>query len=441
LSADTLRRRLDDAPMRTLQVCAVAVTVLLSMLDGYDVLSMTFVAPAVSREWDIGKAVLGAVLAAGLAGMAIGSFVITPIADLVGRRKLVFAALGLMGIGSLFSAFAATPGQLMAWRVVTGLGIGTCVAVINPLAAEFSNGRRRPLALALTAMGYPAGGLLGGLIAALLLHIADWRAVFLTGAVLAAMLVPVVLLALPESFAFLIGGRNAASLDRLNALLVRCGQPALDALPAPAPARTRGYRGVFAPGQRAITARLALINLLHAAAAYFVISWLPQMIGDAGFAPSAASLAAAVSNLTGIVGGLALGAYAQRGGVQRPTVIAVFAMAGAVVAFGLAPADLLLLSVLAALCGFALFASVAGFYSVIALSFPDAARASGTGFVIGVGRVSSAVAPLLAGWLFQSGLGRAEVAIAFACCSVVAGILLWTYRLPTAPPYPTDIAV
>ncbi|MBB5684854.1 MFS transporter [Sphingobium boeckii] len=415
--------------MSSLQERVIAITLLLSMLDGYDVLAMTFVAPALTRDWEIGKAALGGVLAAGLAGMAIGSLAIAPLADVFGRRKLVFAALGLMAIGSLLSAFSASLGQLAAWRVVTGLGVGACVAVISPLAAEFSNGRRRPLALALTALGYPAGGLIGGLLAAFLLHVADWRAVFLAGFVFAALLVPVVLIALPESFAFLIGGRRPDSLARLNALLMRCGQPALASLPDPAPRHMRGYRGVFAPEQRIATIRLAAINIFHAAAAYFVLSWLPQMVADAGFAPSAASLASAASSLTGIAGGLMLGAYAQRGGVKGLTIIAILCLAGAIVAFGVAPANLLALTMLAASCGFALFAGTAGLFSIIALSFPDAARASGTGFVVGVGRISSAVAPLLAGWLFSIGWGRAEVSLVFAICSVAAGALLLIHSI------------
>ena len=146
VASDTLRGLFERAPMSRTQVGAVAITVILSALDGFDVLSVTFVAPAISRDWGIGKAALGVVLSSGLGGMALGSFLIAPLADTLGRRRLILVSLSLMAVGMALSATSSSLVQLAAWRVVTGLGIGACVAVINPIAAEFANARRRSLA-------------------------------------------------------------------------------------------------------------------------------------------------------------------------------------------------------------------------------------------------------------------------------------------------------
>ena len=86
----------------------------------------------------------------------------------------------------------------------------------------------------------------------------------------------------------------------------------------------------------------------------------------------------------------------------------------------------------AAIAGFFLFAGVAGFYATLAISMAPEARATGSGFVIGVGRVSSAVGPLAAGWLFAAGLGRGEVSAAFAACAVLAGLVLSFQRAAEA---------
>lgn len=412
--------------MSRVQVRAVALTVLLSALDGYDVLSVTFAAPAITEAWNIGKAALGAVLSSGLAGMALGSLALAPAADLVGRKGVVLASLALMALGMLLSGLADGIGELAAWRFVTGLGIGACIAVINPLAAEFSNARRRPLAVALMALGFPVGGLIGGVLAASLLAAFGWPAVFFAGALGSAFLLPLVAFILPESPAFLASRRRPDSLARLNTLLVRCGHQQVAELPTRQEGK-RGYAGVFAHGQVATTARLATVNILQAAASYFVLSWLPQMIGDAGFDPSRASLAAALASLAGIGGGVALGAAAPRFGLVRLTVGAIIGMALSTVALGLAAPSLPLLMAVAALCGLCLYSAAAGFYAVLASAFDDRARASGAGFVIGVGRVSSAVAPMLAGWLFAAGLARLEVCIVFAACSAAAAAILVTY--------------
>ncbi|MBN8814317.1 MAG: MFS transporter [Sphingomonas sp.] len=431
IESDAPQGLFDRAPMHRLQRGVIALTIMLSALDGYDVLSVTFAAPAITLGWGIGKAALGAVLSAGLAGMALGSFFLAPLADVFGRRRMVLVSLTLMGLGTLLSASAQSLAMLSAWRVVTGLGIGTCVAVINPLAAEFSNARWRPLALAAMAMGYPAGGLFGGLLSTLLLKSFGWQAIFLAGFGFAAILFVVVLLILPESISFLATRQAPDDLDRANALLSRCGHPTLRAFPPRPEARARGYAALFSGAEAKRTFLLAGVNGVNAAVAYYVLSWLPQMVGDAGFNPATASLVAAVSNLAGIAGGLLLGFVAQRAGIVRSTSFVVAGLGFATLAFGHVPPFFPALVLAAALCGFFLFASAAAFAALLAASFAAEERASGVGFVIGVGRISSAIAPLAAGWLFAAGLGRGTVSASFGIAAVLAALMLFAALRPT----------
>ncbi len=410
--------------MSAFQIRAICLIALLSALDGYDALSITFAAPAVSAAWGIGKATLGLVLSSGLVGMAFGSLLLGPLADLIGRRPTILFALLLMTCGALLCALAHNWPQLAGARIVTGLGIGTCVAVINPLAAEFANARRRALCVALMAAGYPTGGLIGGVISAVLLRIYTWPAVFLAGAAAGAALLLVAAIGLPESPTFLASRRDYASLERLNRLLQRCQQPPLALLPERSAARIRGYAALFGPHYLGVTIVLGAVSAIYAAVVYYVLSWLPQMVGDAGFTPSAGAAVSAIASVSGIVGCLLLGLSAHRLNVRSQTVWLMIGLAIAIAAFGAAPPLLPLLATAAGVCGLCMFAGAAGFYTVLAESYVGDARASGSGFVIGVGRVSSALAPALAGWLFTVGLGRAEVSAAFAAAAVVAAVFL-----------------
>ena len=414
----------DAAPMSRTQIFAVALTVLLSALDGFDVLSVTFAAPAISRDWGIGKAELGVILSSGLAGMALGSFFLAPFADRFGRKPLTLICLVLMSVGMLLSSISETTLQLAATRVVTGIGIGACVAIINPLAAEFANLRRRPLAVALMALGYPAGGLIGGLLAGVLLKTYGWPAVFFAGFVGTAALIPIIAWFLPESLAHLLTGRRPDSLNRANQLLRRCGLAPLDALPPKAPLAGQGFAVVFARGRRWATARLAAINLLYAMATFYFLSWLPQLIADAGHSPSAASYVAALASVAGIVGGVLLGLVAPRLGLIRLTAAMMVGLGLGITALGSAPGTIGLLTVTATFCGYCLYSGVAGFYAALASAFPPEARASGIGFVIGVGRVSSAIGPLVAGVLFAEGLGRGTVSAMFGALAILAAVVL-----------------
>ncbi|QUT05624.1 MFS transporter [Sphingobium phenoxybenzoativorans] len=412
----------ENAPMSRAQLIIIALTITLSGLDGYDVLSVTFAAPAIAQDWGVGRTALGIVLSAGLAGMAAGSFIIAPLADVFGRKLMVLIALCLMATGMLLCTYATSVEALVAWRVITGLGIGTCVAVINPIAAEFSNRRRRPLAIALTAVGYPLGGLVGALLATYLLRQHGWPSVFFSGFLAAVALLPLVAWQMPESVSYLFACRGKNRLERINAVLRRCEQPLIERLPERALTH-RSYAAVFSSGQLSRTLWITAVNGLMVATVYYIMSWMPQMIADAGFPPSTASLVASVSSFMGVVGGLLFGWLAQRGGLRRLTAGGLIALGLATINFGATPPSVVLLVIAAGICGFCIFACASGVYITLASSFTDEARAAGSGFVIGVGRVVSAIAPSLAGLLFAGGFSRMQVCLFYGALSVVGGIV------------------
>ncbi len=423
--AAAVRARFDAAPMGAVQKTVIALTFALSALDGYDVLSVAFAAPSISAEWGITKATLGVVLSAGLLGMAAGALVLAPLADMIGRKTVVLICLCLMAVGMAASSYAGGTGSLAGWRVVTGLGIGGCVATINPIAAEFANARHRALTVSIMAIGYPAGGLAGGIVASVLLRFYDWRAVFFFGFSAAFLLLPLVAALMPESLGYLLTRPGPAALPRINAVLKLCGHPGVASLAPAGAVERRGYAALF--GERpGATAWITVANLLYAAAAYYVLSWLPQMVADAGFSAASASVVSAIGSLAGIGGGLALGWLAQRHGLRGLTSATMIGLGGATMVFGWTPPVLPLLMLAGGICGMFLFSGATGVYATIATTFSDEARASGSGFVSGIGRLASAAAPLLAGFLFNGGMSRSGVSLIFGLVAVLSGLIILT---------------
>lgn len=80
--------KMDDKPMSAYQWFVIALCFLINMLDGFDVLVMAFTAASVASQWALSGVQLGYLLSAGLVGMALGSLVIAPWADRIGRRPL-----------------------------------------------------------------------------------------------------------------------------------------------------------------------------------------------------------------------------------------------------------------------------------------------------------------------------------------------------------------
>ena len=427
----TVRSALDGALLSRAQIVAICIVGLLSGLDGFDVLSITFVAPALAHEWGIAKATLGLVLSSGLAGMAAGSLFIAPLADLSGRRNLLVLGLIAMGAGSLLSAFAQGVPDLCAYRVLTGLGIGIVVATITPLAAEFANTRRRPLAVSAISIGYPLGGVVGGTLAAYLLHTHGWRSVFIVGAIFSALCLPAIFAGLPESPGFLLARGRPGDLDRLTGLLRRFGREDAIGLPGGETPHKIAYAALFRPGLRRSTASLTVANFLCVVAVYYFLSWLPQMVVDAGFKPSGASLASAVANLAGAGACLALGLTSRSSSLARVAALVLMAAGGSVGGFGLAPAHLAVLMTAAAVCGGLLLACIYTLYATLTVSFPPLARASASGFIVGVGRIGSMLGSYVTGWLFAAGMSRFDVSLVFG-----AFVLLGGFSLLIAPPRP-----
>jgi len=240
---------------------------------------------------------------------------------------------------------------------------------------------------------------------------------------------------LPEPIGFLIEQRAPRALQRVNIFLARCGHHPVNALPLAASTARGGVRvaAVFSHDLIRVTLQITAIYFLYIVTVYYFLSWIPQMVADLGFPASAAANVSVIANLSGIVGGALLGWMANRYGLKRLTVLALLGMGCFTALFGLVPADLFWLRIVAAITGFFLFAGMIGLSAVIARTFPTHARATGTGFVIGIGRAGSALAPFIAGLLFTAGLHRGGVSIIMAVAAVLAALLLmsFTVRAPT----------
>jgi MFS family permease len=271
--------------------------------------------------------------------------------------------------------------------------------------------------------------MLGGFVAAALLHWFDWRAVFLFGAGVGLTLLPLVLWALPEPLAFLLARRNARTLDNINKLLARCGHDAITALPPADPKTSTPYLAVFSAAQRAATLRVTTINLLFIVTVYYFLSWLPQLIVDAGFSASIATSVSATASLAGVVAAVGFGVLAGFTGL-RPLLAATMVGLGiAIAAFGYTPSSLVLLTSVAAVAGIFQFSGIVGLYTMIADAFPPEMRATGTGFVMGIGRICGALSPAIAGALFAVGGGRGEVSLIMGAGAIIAGAIV---ALPAA---------
>jgi benzoate transport len=419
------REILDSGRMSALQIAAVAITIGLNALDGFDVLAISFASPGISRAWGIDRAALGVVLSMELIGMGLGSICIGGVADRIGRRRTLLGCLVVMASGMVLSSRAGGIGALSLWRVFTGLGIGGMLAATNAVAAEFSNRRRRSLNVSLMAIGYPIGAVVGGMIAAVLLRQGDWRVVFEFGALMTAAFAPLVWWFVPESIGWLCQHRPADALARVNHTLVRMRHATVPALPAATAAmRQSSLADIFRPGLLQVTVPVTLAYFLHITTFYFILKWVPKIVVDMGFSPSSAAGVLVWANVGGATGGAVLGLLSLRLGLKKLTIAALVTSTLMLAVFGRGQPNLADLSIVCAVAGFCTNAAVVGLYGILAQAFPTYVRATGTGFAIGTGRAGAMLSPIIAGYLFHAGFSLEFVSVSMGAGSLAAAAAL-----------------
>jgi benzoate transport len=389
-------------------------------------LSISFASPGISSEWGISRAALGVVLSMELIGMAAGAFVLGAVADRLGRRPTIILCLGIMASGMALASLSTSVTMLSLLRLYTGLGIGGMLAATNAIVAEFANARRRNLAVAIMAGGYPMGAIVGGTIASLLLATTGrWQSIFLFGAIATASFIPVVLMRLPETIAFLCDRQPPAAIERINRILAEQGRASIAVLP-PRSQRTgrSSIAEAFAPGMANITLLLTLAYFAHIMTFYFLMKWIPKLVADMGFSPALAGTVLVWANVGGASGALTLSLLTQRFDVRRLVIVAMVCGSAAVAALGQGLTSLLALSIAACIAGFFTNGATAGLYALFAQSFPARLRAGGTGLVIGIGRGGAALGPIVAGLLFAGGWPLVWVAPIMASGCIVGAIAL-----------------
>ncbi|BAK66569.1 putative aromatic acid transporter [Sphingobium sp. SYK-6] len=384
---------LDDAPV-TLHVLTVSFVIALALIvDGFDIVVLGFVAPAVNASFGLGYGGIGAVLTASLIGVAIGGFAGGYLGDLFGRRRMIGVSLLIFGVLTLLSAMATDVFLFALARLLAGFGLGVMTPNAAALLAEILPRRLRRQIMMIAYALSTIGTSLAGLLSREMLPDPGWRAIFLIGGTMPLVIAALVSLWVPESPKFLMGrGRHADAarvLNRLARRMMFSGD--VEFTSAEDPAAKRPLRTVFGPEYRTTTLIMAFMVFFTLFAWVAIGNWGTMVISDLGYGIKFAASVMTLYNLAGLVCALATSFVLYKWGSKWIFItfsgVSVLASLGIYSVAGEISEGVIILYVVVS--GAVLTALLQASYPVAAEAFPTSSRASGVGFAFGFGRLGA----------------------------------------------------
>ena len=430
IAASTPTERLAGLRLSTILVCF-----LMNMLDGMDVLVISYTAPAIAREWaqsgvPVSPTDLGLVFSVGLLGMAVGAMLLAPQADVIGRRRMILLSAALMGSCVLATVYVSSVPMLVVARFVSGLGIGSMLAGTATLTAEYAPVRTKDFWVSFVLSGYPIGAVLSGIVAARIIPDYGWRAMFSTAGIATLLTLPIIYFFLAESLDFSLKAQPKGALEQANKLLRKMSREPLLALP---PVQTTVAKAavteLFVDNRRTATLLLWTALFLSFATLYFLTMWIPKLATNAGLAMNLAIYAGTVFNFGAFFGIITQGYLSARLGLQRVICGFLIVTALLMVVFGFVSGSVWVL-VLFGLIGFGIQGGFVGMYSLAAKLYPTRVRATGVGWAVGAGRIGAVVGPLVGGLLIGAGWSMSANFAAFAIPALIGGLITVLIRVP-----------
>ncbi|MDI9829869.1 MFS transporter [Streptomyces sp. KAU_LT] len=413
--------------MSGLQVRAIVIAIALVVLDGYDVSLTSFSAPYIERGFGVSKAELGLVMSGALIGMLVGSIIVAPLADRIGRRRMGVMATVTIAAGMFIGPFASPDTgtwPLVVSRIVTGVGVGCLVAVVGVILSEYTGKRVYALVMAVYAAAINIGGLLGSMIVGPMLDTRGWQYGWWIGFALSAIAAVATYALLPESLVWLSEGRRTDSLQRLNALLAKMHRPALAALPETdsTGVRAKGtLRTVFTGRTGFYTLLMSVGYIAYMLSFYFMTNWAPSSVASANDNPALAPQLVTAFSIGGILGNVLFGFLGGRVNIRFLAPVFLVLATVTLSLFGVVGSGMPTAWWTLFLASFFVCSGTAAFYAIVPTLYPTLARSTGFGVVIGVGRFGGIAAPVVGGAAFDAGLGMGTAFTVFSLPMLLAG--------------------
>lgn len=179
---------------------ALAVLVVPVVMIGVDNTVLNVALPSISET--LGPSGTQLMWIVDVYGLVLAGLLVTmgSLADRFGRRRLLLVGVAGFGVVSAIAAYSGGSGQLIATRAMMGLfGAMLMPSTLALVRNIFHHPDQRRQAIAIWATGFAVGGAAGPVVGGLLLEHLWWGSVLLINGAVVAVLLPLLVVFVPES--------------------------------------------------------------------------------------------------------------------------------------------------------------------------------------------------------------------------------------------------
>jgi MFS transporter, SP family, sugar:H+ symporter len=263
------------------------------LLFGYDTGVIAGALLYINKDLELTPTLQGVVVSSLLVGAMLGSIVAGPLADAIGRRRLVLIAAVTFIVGAIGSALAPSAGVLILFRVVLGLAVGAASVIVPLYLAELAPTGIRGAIASLNQLMIVTGILVAYIVNLALAASGGWR-LMLGLAVVPALVMLFGMLFMPETPRWLVSkdrepeAREILRRSRDEAAV----EKEIHDIKSVERQEEGGVRELLAPWVRpALVVGMGLAILQQIVGINTIIYYAPTTLTNVGFGNSAAILA------------------------------------------------------------------------------------------------------------------------------------------------------
>lgn len=397
---------INSRPVSRYQISVFFLCALAALMDGFDSVIIGITAPAIAASLGLDVKGFGPVFSAAQFGFMVAAFVAGPLADRFGRKSVLIFSVALFGLFALLTPLSATYEHLVAFRFLTGIGLGGASVTFVSLSTEYAPLRMRATVVSVMWAMLPLGSTVGGLLSSVILPSYGWMTVYYIGGAIPIGIALLMLLLVPESISFLTAsGTGRAKLSRIIRRIAPELPQSENTSFVVAEERTTGSRisSLFSDGRAKTTLCLWGAFFCCWLVLVTLVAWVVPILEEAGIPSSQAPLMISAFAGGSLIGSPIVGRMMDKHNLYHVLILFLLIAAVAVSLLGFLVASVEVFALGTLVAGTAVGGASSGLVALAAALYPVSIRSTGIGWAVGMARCGGTVGPALAGLMLSTG--------------------------------------